>query len=115
MARAACVATASEREGYGLVIVEAAAHGTPSVIVAGPENASVELVEDGINGLVAPDASPESLAVALVAAVRAGPSLRESTSRWFEANASRLRIEASLELVAAAYRKVGRAGVRSAR
>ncbi len=43
IARAACVATASEREGYGLVIVEAAAHGTPSVIVAGPENASVEL------------------------------------------------------------------------
>ena len=115
MARAACVATASEREGYGLVIVEAAAHGTPSVIVAGPENASVELVEDGVNGLVALDASPESLAAALVAAVRAGPSLRESTSRWFEANASRLRIEASLELVAAAYRKVGRADDRSAR
>ena len=40
MARAACLATASEREGYGLVVVEAAAHGTPSVIVAGAENAA---------------------------------------------------------------------------
>ena len=29
-ARAACVATASEREGYGLVVVEAAAKGTPA-------------------------------------------------------------------------------------
>jgi glycosyltransferase involved in cell wall biosynthesis len=104
LARAACMATASEREGYGLVIVEAAAHGTPSVIVAGPENASVELVDDGVNGFVAPEASPESLAAALVTAVRAGTTLRASTARWFEDNASRLQIGASLQLVADAYR-----------
>ena len=36
LAHASCMATASEREGYGLVVVEAAAHGTPSVIVGGP-------------------------------------------------------------------------------
>lgn len=105
MARAACLATASEREGYGLVVVEAAAHGTPSVIVAGAENAAVELVEDGINGVVAPDDSPASLAAALVTAVELGASLRASTTRWFEENASRLRIDASLELVADAYRR----------
>ena len=37
---------ASEREGYGLVVVEAAARGTPSVVVAGAENAAVELVDE---------------------------------------------------------------------
>ena len=62
IASAACLVTASEREGYGLVVVEAAARGTPSVVVAGPENAATELVEDGVNGVVSPDASPESLA-----------------------------------------------------
>ena len=104
MARAACLATASEREGYGLVVVEAAAHGTPSVIVAGSENAAIELVEDGVNGVVAPDDSPQSLATALLTAVDAGEPLRRSTARWFEENAARLRIDASLALVAEAYR-----------
>jgi glycosyltransferase involved in cell wall biosynthesis len=104
MARAACLATASEREGYGLVVVEAAAHGTPSVIVAGSENAAVELVEDGVNGIVSPDDSAASVADALVAAIEGGASLRESTTTWFADNAERLRIDASLQLVADAYR-----------
>ncbi len=108
LARSACLATASEREGYGLVVVEAAAHGTPSVIVAGPENAAVELVDDGVNGVIARDETAVSLAAAIVSAVEAGDSLRRSTARWFEENASRLRIEASLEVVADAYRGVAR-------
>ena len=105
MARAACLATASEREGYGLVVVECAAHGTPSVIVAGSENASTELVEDGVNGVVARHDSPESLAEAIVTAVSAGRALRDSTTSWFAANASRLTIDASLELVSRAYER----------
>ena len=72
IARAACLATASEREGYGLVVVEAAAHGTPVVVVAGPENAAMELVEDGVNGAVSPDAAPESVARAILEVVGAG-------------------------------------------
>jgi len=113
IARAACLVTASEREGYGLVVVEAAAHGTPSVVVAGPENAAMELVEDGVNGIVAPDASPEILGAALVRAVEAGPSLRESTSRWFAENAPTLRIDASLDLVADGY--LNRTAIRATR
>ena len=101
--RAACLVTASEKEGYGLVVVEAAAHGTPSVVVAGPDNAATELVHDGVNGFVAGDASPESLSDAITRVVDAGPALRESTARWFAANAPRLRINRSLELVAARY------------
>ncbi len=77
--------------------------GTPSVVVAGPENAATELVDDGVNGVVSPDASPESLAAALERVLEAGSALRESTARWFAENAPTLRIDRSLELVAESY------------
>jgi glycosyltransferase involved in cell wall biosynthesis len=96
---AACLATASEREGYGLVVVEAAARGTPSVVVAGAENAAVDLVENGVNGVVAPVASAAALADAILHVVDSGPPLRASTARWFADNAPMLRIERSLELI----------------
>jgi glycosyltransferase involved in cell wall biosynthesis len=112
IAQAACLATASEREGYGLVVVEAAAHGTPSVVVAGSENAATELVVDGVNGVLSPDASPERLADALLRVVETGRPLRDSTIRWFADNARTLRIEASLELVLRAFERArsGRRG-----
>ena len=106
IARSACLVTASEREGYGLVVVEAAAHGTPSVVVEGPENAATELVRDGVNGVVSPDASPESLARAISRVIAAGPALRESTARWFAENAKTLTIDGSLELVVEGYGRV---------
>ena len=113
IARAGCLATASEREGYGLVVVEAAAHGTPSVVVAGSENAATELLEDGVNGVVSPDHSAEALGAALARTIAAGPALRESTARWFAKNAPRLTIDASLDVVADTY--AAAAAVRSAR
>jgi glycosyltransferase involved in cell wall biosynthesis len=103
LARAACLATASEREGYGLVVVEAAAHGTPSVVVAGPENAVTELLAEGINGTIAPSASAEDLGAAILRVVGAGATLRNSTASWFEENAPRLRLDRSLELVVREY------------
>ena len=57
LARALCMVLPSSREGYGLVVVEAAAAGTPSVVVAGPDNAATELIEEGENGYIAPSAS----------------------------------------------------------
>ena len=102
-ARAACVASASEREGYGLIVVEAAARGTPSVVVAGTENASTELVVNGVNGAVASEPTPDAIGDAIADVVRAGATLRESTLRWFVDNADRLRIERSLELVIESY------------
>ena len=36
-----------------MVVVEAAARGTPSVVVAGEDNAATELIEEGVNGIVA--------------------------------------------------------------
>ncbi len=103
MARALCVLLPSRREGYGLVVIEAAARGTPSVVVAGPDNAAVELITEGENGYVAPSASPEDLAAAIVRVSNAGPALRRSTAAWFASNARRLSLDASLEIALAAY------------
>lgn len=105
LARALCLVLPSRREGYGLVVVEAASHGTPSVVVAGPDNAAVELVEEGVNGFVAPSASAEDLAGAILRVHQAGSALRHSTGQWFRANAQRLSLEHSLEVVADAYTK----------
>jgi glycosyltransferase involved in cell wall biosynthesis len=103
LARAACLATASEREGYGLVVVEAAARGTPSVVVDGPENAATELVTEGVNGAIAPSAEPADVAAAILRVIEAGTKLRASTAAWFDRNATNLRVERSLELVASDY------------
>ena len=101
--RAVCHVLPSRREGYGLVVVEAAAAGTPSVVVSDPDNAATELIEDGVNGIIAPSAEPEDLAEAIIRVHRAGPKLRESTAAWFERNAERLSLDRSLEMVLAAY------------
>jgi glycosyltransferase involved in cell wall biosynthesis len=93
----------SRREGYGMVVVEAAARGTPSVVVVGPDNAAVELIEEGVNGFVAASADPEDLAGAMLRVHEAGPELRASTGAWFERNAERLSMAASLDTVAAEY------------
>lgn len=103
LARAACMALPSEREGYGLVVIEAAARGTPSVVIESVDNAAVELVEDGVNGVIAPTADPTDLAEAIVQAIEGGATLRESTARWFELNRDRLSLSTSLERVADAY------------
>ena len=103
LARASCVATASEREGYGLIVVEAAARGTPSVVVAGGENAAAELVESGANGVVASRPTPESIGAAIVEVVERGVALREATLQWFADHADELRLERSLELVLQSY------------
>jgi glycosyltransferase involved in cell wall biosynthesis len=101
--RALCFVLPSRREGYGLVVVEAAAVGTPTVVVAHPDNAAVELVEDGDNGVVAESADPEVLARAILRVHELGPSLRESTVAWFGRNAQRLSIDTSIDRVEAAY------------
>ena len=102
--RALCMVLPSRREGYGLVVVEAAARGTPSVVVRGEDNAAVELVDDGENGVVAASASPDDLAAAIVRVHEEGEALRARTREWFARNAQRLSLGASLDAVAASYR-----------
>jgi glycosyltransferase involved in cell wall biosynthesis len=103
LARALCLLHPSRREGYGLVVVEAAALGVPTILVDHPDNAAVELLEDGVNGVLAASDSPGDLADAIVRVHEAGPALRAKTSEWFARNATRLSIDASLEIVAAQY------------
>jgi glycosyltransferase involved in cell wall biosynthesis len=102
LASALCMVLPSRREGYGMIVVESAAAGVPSVVVAAPDNAAVELVEDGVNGFVA--ASEAELPAAIEKVRAGGQALRDSTAEWFRANARRLSLEASLDVVAAAYR-----------
>jgi glycosyltransferase involved in cell wall biosynthesis len=104
--RACCLVLPSRREGYGLVVVEASAVGTPSIVVREPDNAAVELIEQGVNGIVAPSTAPEDLAAAIVAVVAAGAAMRVSTREWFARNAERLSLEGSLAQVLEAYAAV---------
>lgn len=101
--RACCLMLPSRREGYGLVVVEASAAGTPSIVARGPDNAAIELIEEEVNGLIAPSAAPADLAAAIVAVVRAGATMRVSTRGWYARNAERLSLERSLEQVLATY------------
>jgi glycosyltransferase involved in cell wall biosynthesis len=103
LARALCMVLPSSREGYGLIVVEAAACGTPSIVVRAEDNAATELVDEGVNGFVARSASPEDIADAIVRAYAAGAALRSSTADWFARNAQRLSLDSSLDRVAAGY------------
>jgi glycosyltransferase involved in cell wall biosynthesis len=103
MRRAMCLLLTSRREGYGLVVVEAAARATPSVVLAGEDNAATELIDEGVNGAIALTSDPRAVAEAIVRVHEAGPALRESTARWFAENAERLSLESSLRKVLELY------------
>jgi glycosyltransferase involved in cell wall biosynthesis len=100
---ALCLVLPSRREGYGMVVIEAASKGTPSVLVADPDNAAVELVDEGVNGFVAPSADPAEVAAAILRVRDGGQALRESTAGWFRHNAERLSLGRSLERVVESY------------
>jgi glycosyltransferase involved in cell wall biosynthesis len=100
---ALCMLLPSRREGYGMVVVEASAKAVPSVVVAAPDNAAVELVAEGINGTIASDADAETIADAIVRVHEAGMGMRESTAAWFTENAERLSLEGSLRIVLESY------------
>jgi glycosyltransferase involved in cell wall biosynthesis len=103
MRRAMCMLVTSRREGYGLVVVEAAARATPSVVLAGEDNAATELIVEGVNGTIAPSSDPQAVADAIVRVHEAGLALRESTAHWFAQNAERLSLESSLRRVLEIY------------
>jgi glycosyltransferase involved in cell wall biosynthesis len=86
-----------------MVVVEAAAPGTPSVVVAGEDNAASELIVEGINGTVVESDDAESIAAAIVAVWEAGPALRQATASWYADHAEELSLESSLRSVLALY------------
>lgn len=91
-AGAAVLVAPSIREGFGLAVAEASAWGVPVVVVAHPDNAAVDLVDDGVNGFVVEPGNPAALAAGIVEAIHGGSALRRSTAEWFV----RARIERGL-------------------
>jgi len=104
--KALCLVLPSSREGYGLVVLEAMARGTPAVVVRNADNAAAELVAEGENGFVAASSSSEDLAQSIVRVFDAGAELRTSTLEWFKRNATRLHISQSLEVVLRTYASI---------
>lgn len=105
---ALCMLSPSMREGYGMVVVEACARATPSIVVAGEDNAATELVDDGVNGLVVERDDPEAIAAAIVRVHESGIAMRRSTASWFAENRTRLSLESSLRAVLDSYGHVQR-------
>ncbi|GBD46632.1 Alpha-D-kanosaminyltransferase [bacterium HR41] len=114
LGRALCMVLPSMREGYGMVVVEAASRGVPSIVVRAPDNAAVELVKNGENGFVCASDDPEELARAILRVRDAGDELRERTAAWFRRNAEKLSLESSLRRVAASYARQGEPATASA-
>jgi glycosyltransferase involved in cell wall biosynthesis len=85
----------SVREGYGLVIVEAAAVGVPSVAVEAPDNAAAELIHDGVNGFTAVGPEPTAVADAIARVLDAGAPLRRTTFDWYATEARAGTVEAT--------------------
>lgn len=102
MGAATCLVVLSRREGYGLVALEAMRRGTPAVVAAFPENLAVGHVVAGVNGVVATP-TPACVAASIQQVADAGPTLRRSTMRWFEAAAVGATMERSLEQVVALH------------
>jgi glycosyltransferase involved in cell wall biosynthesis len=72
-------------------------------VVAGPDNAAVELIDEGRNGFVAPSPEADDLAEAMLRVRDGGHELRLATAAWYREHARRLSLDASLETVLAAY------------
>jgi glycosyltransferase involved in cell wall biosynthesis len=104
LSRALCLVLLSRREGYGLVVVEAAAMGVPSVVLRHPDSAASELIVDGVNGFTCASVNPWEVSSAILRVHEAGDDLRRTTVAWFRANADMLTIEGSLPRILGAYR-----------
>jgi glycosyltransferase involved in cell wall biosynthesis len=100
---AACLLLPSLREGYGLIVIEAAAYGTPCVTIDAPDNAAKELIVNGVNGYVVADWTPANLAEAVVEVARRGPALRESTLVWYRDRWTELSVQSSVDRLEQVY------------
>jgi len=106
MRRAMCLILPSEREGYGSVVIEAIARGTPAIVVQGPDNASVKLIVENVNGFVASSAKPAVLAEHIVKIHRAGSEMISRTYDWFRQHADEIGIDASIAQIEEVYSSI---------
>ena len=102
--RALCMALPSSREGYGLIVIEAASHRR-----AERRRRRARQRRDGARRgrgerRRRPDRVPPGRwPTAILRVHEAGPAMRASTAEWFARNARRLSLESSLDSVTAAY------------
>jgi glycosyltransferase involved in cell wall biosynthesis len=101
--RALCLILLSRREGYGLVVAEAAALGVPSIVLRHDDSAATELVVDGVNGIVCMSADPAAVASAILRIHDVGYELRLSTLAWSQRHTCELSISGSLPRLLALY------------
>ena len=93
------------REGFGLAVLEAAAHGLPSVLVDGPDNAAVELVEPGRNGVVVAVADAGAIARAVLE-LTAVDGIHERSRAWFDEVGERLSVPAAVDAARALHARL---------
>jgi glycosyltransferase involved in cell wall biosynthesis len=103
---AACLLLPSLREGYGLIVIEAAAYGTPCVTIDAPDNAAKELIEAGVNGYVADRSTADGIAAAVVQVLEDGGGLRASTRQWYRDHWHELSVGSSVERLDSLYRRL---------
>jgi glycosyltransferase involved in cell wall biosynthesis len=95
------LAAPSVREGFGMIVLEALAHGVPVVTVDHPRNAARHLVHHGVTGLVVPP-MPGPFADALEL-LQEDQGLREKMAREAMDVARGATWDASLESTEAVY------------
>ncbi|MCT9818759.1 glycosyltransferase family 4 protein [Microbacterium sp. W1N] len=105
MRSASVLVNPSRREGYGLVVVEAAAAGTPIVLVDDDSNAATELVTVGVNGAIAPDIGPASLGTSIAEVITAGTPLRARTREWYADAVQNKTIGRTVDGILAAFER----------
>ena len=113
-ARAGCVAAPSVRDGYGMVVAEGAAAGTPVVVCRSQDSAAGELVEEGVNGAFAARPAPREVGEAIVRVLDGGEELRARTRSWFAENQGRLSMAGSIARVKEVYAATPSRGPRHA-
>lgn len=109
MHRAAALVFPTTREGFGLVVLEAAEHGLPSVLVEEPDNAAVELIEEGVNGHVCATADPGEQARAVLALLQDG-DIHARTRGWYEKASERYSVENAVRELRALHAELGATG-----
>ena len=105
MARAAFVVFASESyETFGLVVIEAFAHGTPAVVAR--VGSPAELVTDGVNGATFAAGDAADLAAVVRRLVGSPPTLASLRANARKAYLDRFTAERNYEQLVAVYRDV---------
>jgi glycosyltransferase involved in cell wall biosynthesis len=94
----------STREGFGVAVLEANACGVPALVVQHPDNAALELVRDGVTGIIC-DLAPEPMA-AQIKAYLADPLIQTRMSKAALANAATYSWDAYVNKMEAALKSL---------